>query len=94
MRALGEGDEALGGHETIVLKANAELTGQVHARLDRDDGTLPHRIVRAPEIGELMDVDAHAVAKTMTVVLAVTGIADNLPRKLMAPSSCVRCTRS
>lgn len=82
MRRLGEGLVAVLGDHAVVLQAHAANTGQVHAGLHGDNRANLDDILAAVEVGQLMNVNAHAVAQTMVVVITIAGIANDLLGKL------------
>ena len=82
MRRLGEGLVAVLGDHAVVLQAHAANTGQVHAGLHGDNRANLDDILAAVEVGQLVDINAHAVAQTMVVVIAIAGIANDLLGKL------------
>ena len=70
--------ETVLGDHAVILEAHAAHTGQVHARLDGDDRTSLDHVARTTKDGLLVDVDAHAVAQAVAIVLAIARVTDDL----------------
>lgn len=66
MRRLGEGLVAVLGDHAVVLQAHTAHAGQVDAGLHGDNRADLDDILAAVEVGQLVDVNAHAVAQLPT----------------------------
>src|SRR5205814_9748410 len=78
-QAPGPGAPVAAGHED-VLDPDAAPARQVHPRLDgdRDPGS-ESTLASVPEHRRLVHLEAHAVAQAVLEVLAVAGLADQIP---------------
>src|SRR5207247_1148279 len=71
----------VGGHHHEVLDPHAEAPGDVHARLDGDDGAgLERRLVALGQARLLVDLQPDAVAEAVAELVAVAGLVDDRPR--------------
>ena len=70
---------ALLRHDTTVLEADAKLAREVDTRLNRHHRARGHRLVpAATKARQLVNLDTHAVAETVTVVGTIARVTDDL----------------